>query len=250
MVTYTTNYLIPKPSVNDPVDEDLWGGELNDGMDIIDAAIFAATSASGTNVPTASVFPYAGATAPSGYLLCFGQAVSRTTYSALFAIISTTYGSGDGSTTFNLPDLRGRVVAGKDDMGGSSANRLTGLSGGVDGDILGAAGGSQSHVLTTGELATHSHTASIGSGSGSGSFSINTANNSSSTLDPSVLTLSNTATTSNIFLQRGVNNVSQLTSITVAIASVSGTITVNNTGSNDAHNNVQPTIILNYIIKT
>ena len=55
---------------------------------------------------------FAGATAPSGWLICDGSAISRTTYSTLYAVIGTTYGSGDGSTTFNLPDLRGRVAVG------------------------------------------------------------------------------------------------------------------------------------------
>lgn len=70
-------------------------------------------------VPAGNIFPsgavteFAGATAPAGWLLCDGAAVSRTTYAALFNAISTTYGVGDGSTTFNLPDLRGRVAVGK-----------------------------------------------------------------------------------------------------------------------------------------
>lgn len=75
-------------------------------------------------VPAGVLAPYAGSAAPTGWLLCHGQAVNRTTFAALFAVLGTTYGAGDGSTTFNLPDMRGRVVAGKDDMGGSAANRL------------------------------------------------------------------------------------------------------------------------------
>lgn len=63
-------------------------------------------------VPPASVFPYAGATAPDGWLLCDGSAVSRTTYAALFAAIGTTYGSGNGSTTFNLPNAQGVFLRG------------------------------------------------------------------------------------------------------------------------------------------
>jgi hypothetical protein len=78
------------------------------------------------SVPAGSVMPYAGSTAPSGWLLSYGQAISRSTYATLFAAIGTTYGVGDGATTFNVPDLRGRLVAGQDDMGGTSANRLTG----------------------------------------------------------------------------------------------------------------------------
>jgi hypothetical protein len=100
----------------------------------------------GSLVPTGVLNPYAGATAPAGWLLCYGQAISRTTYSTLFTAIGTTYGVGDGSTTFLLPDMRGRVAAGQDDMGGTSADRLTTAGGGLDGDTLGAAGGSQNHT--------------------------------------------------------------------------------------------------------
>lgn len=74
---------------------------------------WAAGPAGGTGVPTGCVLPYSGAAAPSGYLLCDGTAVSRTTYSDLFAICGTAYGVGDGSTTFNLPDMRGRMAFGK-----------------------------------------------------------------------------------------------------------------------------------------
>lgn len=95
------------------------------------------------------VFDFGGSTAPAGSLLCYGQAISRTTYAALYAEYGTQYGVGDGSTTFNLPDCRGRARVGKDDMGGSSANRLTALTGGIDGDTLGATGGSESHTLTS-----------------------------------------------------------------------------------------------------
>jgi microcystin-dependent protein len=62
--------------------------------------------------PTAMITPYAGTTAPDGWLMCDGSAVSRTTYGALFAKIGTTWGSGDGSTTFNVPNLKGKVVVG------------------------------------------------------------------------------------------------------------------------------------------
>lgn len=89
---------------------------------------------------TGVVEAFAGATAPAGSLFCYGQAISRTAYVGLFTALSTVHGTGDGSTTFNLPDLRGRVAAGKDDMGGTSANRLTTP---INGDTLGAAGGAE-----------------------------------------------------------------------------------------------------------
>lgn len=67
----------------------------------------------GGGIPTGTILDYAGSSAPSGYLMCDGSAVSRTTYAALFGVIGTTYGAGDGSTTFNLPDCRGRVKVAK-----------------------------------------------------------------------------------------------------------------------------------------
>jgi microcystin-dependent protein len=161
-------------------------------------------------MPTGVVLPYAGVTEPTGYLLCYGQAVSRTTYAALFTAIGSTYGSGDGSTTFNLPDLRGRVVAGQDDMGGSSANRLTGTSGSVNGDTLGAAGGAETHTLTEAQIPAHDHQLQTSTAAGADSAHL------------------------------GVSH--------------AGTLNANknteNAGGGGAHNNVQPTIILNYIIKT
>tara|TARA_R100001463_G_scaffold24708_4_gene58821 strand:- start:2482 stop:3750 length:1269 start_codon:yes stop_codon:yes gene_type:complete len=159
------------------------------------------------------VIPFAGSSAPTGFLLCGGQAVSRSTYATLFGIIGTTYGVGDGSSTFNLPDLQGRVVAGKDDMSGSSANRLTDQTGGLNGDTLGDTGGSETHTLTTAQLPAHSHSSVVRSVSFSSSASY------------------------------GNGSQGAVSSMTVNSGST------NSTGSGSAHNNVQPTIILNYIIK-
>lgn len=108
----------------------------------------------GLTAPVGSMVDFAGATAPSGWLLCGGQDVSRTTYSALFVAIGTTFGAGDGSTTFGIPDLRGRAGFGKDNMGGSPANRITAGIAGFGGTTLGAGGGSQAVQL-------HSHTAAV-----------------------------------------------------------------------------------------
>lgn len=84
-----------------------------------------ATAAINTVVPAGCVFPYAGdaASAPTGYLTCDGSAVSRTTYATLFAAIGVLHGQGDGSTTFNLPDYRGRFMRGSDNMGTGAASR-------------------------------------------------------------------------------------------------------------------------------
>lgn len=109
------------------------------------------------SVPTGALIPFAGVTAPDDYLLCDGSAVDRTTYQPLFDVIGTQYGAGDGSTTFNLPDLRGRVAVGRDNMGGSTAGRLTIADGGINGVELGAAGGKQTHTLTIEEMPAHTH---------------------------------------------------------------------------------------------
>ena len=207
----------------------------------------------GNSVPVGTMVDCACIGAPGGWLLAYGQAVSRVTYSDLWAVLhtgatvtvtiaspavvtwtghgllpgapisfattgalptglsaSTTYyvisagltsnsfevstsiggaavntsgsqsgthsgtyapyGQGDYSTTFNLPDARGRVVAGLDNMGGASANRLTAPAtvGSIDGDILGNAGGQETHVQTVPELAQHSHTYDVGSGDTAG----------------------------------------------------------------------------------
>ena len=98
-------------------------------------------------VPAGVVLDFAGATSPSGYLLCQGQAVSRATYSTLFSVIGTTWGAGDGSTSFNLPDFRRRVTVGS---GGTGTSAL--------GNNLANVGGAETHTLTVSEIPTHSHT--------------------------------------------------------------------------------------------
>jgi microcystin-dependent protein len=114
-------------------------------------------------VPLGAFLPYAGTTAPnSKFALPFGQAISRSTYATLFSLVSTTFGTGDGSTTFNILDLRGRVAAGKDDMGGSAANRLTNAGSGITGTNLGASGGAETVTLITGNLPPYTPAGTIG----------------------------------------------------------------------------------------
>jgi microcystin-dependent protein len=125
-------------------------------------------------IPLGSSIEYWGTSAPnSAFAFPYGQAVSRTTYATLFSLFSTTYGSGDGSTTFNLPDCRGRVVIGKDDMGGSAAGRVTSAAG-ITGTTLGSAGGNQSITIAQNQLPNVAPTFT-GSASGQ-SFVQNTSN--------------------------------------------------------------------------
>lgn len=172
-------------------------------------------------MPVGAGMDFWGSTLPSSrFMWAYGQAISRTTYASLFALIGTTYGAGDGSTTFNIPDKRGRVSAGKDDMGGTSANRLTNQSGGLNGDVLGATGGAENHTLITSQLPTHSH-ATIASAAG---------------FDGNIVTGGS---------WQGAASLSQ-GGAAFRVASNPSTGTA---GSDTPHNNVQPTIICNYIIK-
>lgn len=142
-------------------------------------------------------------TAPTWFLICDWTAVSRTTYSALFAVIWTTYWSGDGSTTFNIPNLQGRIPVGRD-------------SGQTEFDTLAETWGAKTHTLTTGEMPTHSHDALLYAGGGS-QISLNYA----TWVDSAYQTFMNTTE-----------------------------YIVREAWGGGAHNNLQPYLVINYIIKT
>lgn len=107
--------------------------------------------------PIGAVMDFAGINAPASWMFCYGQELNRVEFSALFAEIGTTYGSGNGTTTFNLPDCRDRVSVGKGNMGGTAANRITNAVAGFNTTVLGAAGGVQEHVLTAAQMPAHAH---------------------------------------------------------------------------------------------
>lgn len=191
-------------------------------------------------VPSGTVLDFAGSTLPAGYLLCSGQAVSRTTYSRLFAVIGSTWGNGDGSTTFNVPDLRGRATFGKDNMGGSTAGRITVAGGNFDGTVLGNTGGSQGTTLVQANLPNVTFTVSIASGQGSH------AHAAANTNTPQVF--SGTSAT----FQAGASasapvNMSTITTGTATLPAMTGTAASGGTGTAAA--SLSPGAIVNKIIK-
>ena len=148
-------------------------------------------------IPAGVIEMFGGSSAPTGYLLCDGSAVSRTTYSKLFTAIGTTYGAGDGSTTFNVPNLKGKVAVGLDSADTSF-------------DALGETGGEKTHTLSVAEMPSHSH-----------------------------------SLPNYYFTAEGAYNVAGSNGTGTAGSAVTGSV-----GGGGAHNNLQPYIVLNYIIKT
>jgi microcystin-dependent protein len=168
-------------------------------------------------MPAGSMIDFGGTAAPSGWLLCDGSAVSRATYATLFDAIGTTWGAGDGSTTFNVPNLARRVTVGS---GGASSGTL--------GNAVGNTGGAETHTLSTGEIPAHSHGV--------------TDPGHTHTLTQSAL-VANTAGTA--FDNAGTAGAGASVS---ANSNTTG-ISIQNAGGGGAHNNMQPSAVVMKIIK-
>lgn len=193
------------------------------------------------------LIPYTLLTPEPLTVLPYGQTLLRASYPQLWAKAqadiatgNTFYNNGDGSTTFGIGDMRGRVVAGKDDMGGSAAYRLTGSASGISGAVLGAVGGAETHVLTAAQLAPHPHSGTTGGMnannphyhvySSANPNGINASINNSGA--PAPITTNGPAATSSTDIDHG------------------HPFTTNNgNGVNGAaHNNTQPTMVCNYLL--
>jgi microcystin-dependent protein len=196
-------------------------------------AQFTSNGLAGTVQPGSGI-DFWGPTAPIGWLFAYGQNVSRTTYAVLWAALGSP-NTGDGSTTFTMPDKRGRSSFGKDDMGGTSANRITNQSGGWNGDTLGAAGGSETHQLTIAQLP---QTTPTGTAASAGTLSGTTG-----LIKAIGVQLGSGATV------YGPNaGIGSDTSISVSVSDTARSLSINPFGSNGAHNNLPPGISCNYII--
>lgn len=202
-------------------------------------------------VPAGLIEPFAGSTVPAGYLLCDGTAVSRTTYATLYAVIGDTFGAGDGETTFNLPDLSGRVP-----LGVSMSH------------ALGSTGGSETVTLDESELPAHTHEVpqhghadTIGATTPAFSHSITqpvfkynkaktgtTSLNSASTRNPCVSSSATATATRSTDVAVGKHAAAACT-MSGAIADAAA-FDSDSVGGNLSHNNMQPFIAMTYIICT
>lgn len=165
--------------------------------------------------PIGKIMMYASATPPTRWLVCDGSAVSRTTYAALFGVIGTSYGAGDGSTTFNLPDFSGRMP-----LGGVS--------------VIGETGGEETVALTTNQMPVHSHTGTAQS-AGSHQHSV-----------PSI---------SNTYIAEGTGQYVFPATVkgnttTGTAGEHSHDLSINNAGGGQAHNNMPPYLGINFLIYT
>jgi len=191
------------------------------------------------NVPGVIV-PFAGGatTEPSGWLFCNGQAISRSDYSSLFGVVGTTYGSGNGTTTFNIPDLRGRIPFGVA-ANSSTASPLNGATfGSGNFHTLASSGGQENHLITAAQTPVKDHTHSA-----SGSMTVfGDYSDTQNWDDPNVGPPENYSDYGNLGeIAPGTQKTISSTASSSALAPVAAAL---------PHSNIPPVIVLSYLIKT
>lgn len=242
--------------------ERAWDAVRGDGVGAIAPAVVTpsmlAASTTALLVPTGTILPFVSAALPTGYLWATGQAVSRTTYSSLFGVIGITYGEGNKSSTFNVPDLRGRHPVGADNFGGAGrAFRLEEKTFASDGltnqNFLGGAGGQAQHVLSQFELAEHNHNAEstdfghFHHAVSPGHFALMNSNTEGPYQMVANLSMSGpeSASWTNFAIGNG---------LYIAETTATGNANIGTTiffrGRNEAHNTMSPYQVFSWIIKT
>ena len=221
------------------------------------------------NVPLGAGMPYFLSAAPnSSFAFPAGQAISRTTYAGLFALMGTTYGPGDGSTTFNLPSLGGRLLACRENMNGAGAEgRITSAGSGINGTLLGATGGAQNVTLGIGEIPSHAH-ANFLSDPGH-VHGVNDPTHAHGYTDPTHAHVQDThaalggpsggggvvndagPTGTNLtgFSATGITINAAATGISIQAAGTGASVVNASTGGGGAHSNMPPTMMVNYIMR-
>lgn len=189
------------------------------------------TAGADSMIPSGVMMDFAAASAPSGWLACDGSAVNRTTYASLFAAIGTTWGTGDGSTTFNLPDFRGRVTIG------------AGTGSGLTARTLAATGGEETHALSSGELAAHTHSHNHTGTTGNESVTHTHQSGILTGTTGSTGVVASTTASNNGQWNTGTESANHTHSFTSSTDSTS-------TGSGTGHNTMQPFAVVTKIIKT
>lgn len=191
-------------------------------------------------LPAGVIEMFAGSTAPTGWLICDGSNVSRRIYSDLFKVIGTTYGSGDGNTTFTLPDMRGRVPMG------------VGQGVGLTNRTLASTTGAESVAISTTELPSHNHTASDSGHSHTASSGNDSPDHAhgiqyvgSSGAGYGLYDTGSGRSSGYLYSQGATARHTHGITVNTGYSSIS----IGNTGSGSAHNNMQPSIAINFIIK-
>lgn len=208
------------------------------------------SSESGGGPPTGSVFCWPVASPPAGYLICDGSAVSRTTYAALFAVLGTAYGSGDGSTTFNLPNLKGRVAVGLD-------------AAQTEFDALAETGGAKTVTLDVTQMPAHTHVQDAHTHvQNSHNHTQDSHNHTQNSFAPRIL---NSGTAGTVGVQgasaasnanasnaatTATNQAATATNQAATAVNQSATAVNQSTGGGAAHPNLPPYLVLQYVIKT